>query len=438
MAKKKEIKQIFENMELESSEANQNSSEPQQEQAQPSEIPVGDEEKLEQRLMSEGEPEGQPETSTVEDQPATAGLVPDTGLGSREPPKPEAEEDNPDDLLEDVRKSLLEEDAEEHKEPKWWQRFGKSSKRKNGEEETPQHQEEINLPALSALQATTQEADAAPAPGTDEYQEQLDELIDMLDTEDEPAAQESAVVLHGTEIPREPETAPEPEKPLDLEELKKQAFQSRPTETGEENLTDVRSIALEGEEEVFVEVEAKSPDQLDERLSAVENALKPHQRTINLAFAFLGIVMAAVAAFLLYNAYQRSVVQAQPTPVPSDVPYPTTVGLPGGWQFALGRGSLTADGSWNPSGAEWLQGTEVCRWVALPYSRQLEAVVRTLNAKDPIELGMSNHDKLTYSVYSVQQMTPEQLLKTDSNKPCLLIVLAEPNAEKRWVLTALP
>ncbi len=148
--------------------------------------------------------------------------------------------------------------------------------------------------------------------------------------------------------------------------------------------------------------------------------------------------MAAVAAFLIYNAYQRSVVQARPTEIPSDLPFPTTVGLPGGWQFALGKGALTSEGSWNPSGAEWLQGTEVCRWVALPYSRQLEAVIRTLNANDPIELGMSNNDKLTYNVYSVRQMTPAELLKTDSNKPCLLVVLAEPNAEKRWVLTALP
>ncbi len=116
--------------------------------------------------------------------------------------------------------------------------------------------------------------------------------------------------------------------------------------------------------------------------------------------------MAAVAIFLIYNAYQRSVVQAKPTPMPSDLPYPTTVGLPGGWQFNLGRGALTSDGSWNPAGAEWLQGTEVCRWVALPWSRQLEAVVRTLNPDDPIELGMSNNDRLTYNVYSVQADEP--------------------------------
>ncbi len=256
------------------------------------------------------------------------------------------------------------------------------------------------------MAAADQAASATPETESDEYQDQIDDLIDMLDTEDEPVDQESAVVPYGAAVQPVPEAETEPEKPVDIEELKKQAFQSRPAEAENENLTEVRSIALDGDEEVFVEVESKSPDQLEERLSAVENALKPYQRYINFAFAFLGIVMAVIAAFLIYNAYQRSVAQAAPTAMPSDLPFPTTVGLPGGWQFNLGKGSLTADGSWNPSGAEWLQGTEVCRWVALPYTRQLEAVIRTLNPKDPIELGMSNNDKLTYNVYSVQPVEP--------------------------------
>jgi hypothetical protein len=113
------------------------------------------------------------------------------------------------------------------------------------------------------------------------------------------------------------------------------------------------------------------------------------------------------------------------------------VSLPGGWSFKLAKGSLV-DGEWNPRGAEWLQGTEVCRWVALPWSRQLEAVVRTLNPKDPIELVMSNQDKLVYEVYSLRQMSAEEMQALDSNSPCLLIVLAEADTEKRWVLTALP
>jgi len=65
-------------------------------------------------------------------------------------------------------------------------------------------------------------------------------------------------------------------------------------------------------------------------------------------------------------------------------------------------------------------------------------VVRTLNPKDPIDLVMSNNDKFVYQVYSVRQLTPEEMQKLDSNSPCLLLILTQPDAEKRWVLTALP
>jgi hypothetical protein len=147
--------------------------------------------------------------------------------------------------------------------------------------------------------------------------------------------------------------------------------------------------------------------------------------------------MAVIAGLLLYNAYQQFK-PAEPTPVASNLPYPTTVSLPGGWSFSLGKGALQEDGKWNPQGAEWLQGTEVCRWVALPWSRQLEAVIRTLNPDDPIEIMMSNNDKFVYKVYSVRQLTSEEMLDLDSNSPCLLLVLAEADTDSRWVLTALP
>jgi hypothetical protein len=429
MTKKKEIRQIFENLELESSEAHPQAGEPVRDQAQSANILVGDEEKLEEHMLSAEELENPAEEGIQ-------GLMPNTGNDSLSQSEQESDEETPDNLLDDVRRSLFEEEAQEEKDQKWWRRLGRSSKRKEAEDVPPQVQEEINLPALSSMQAVDEESDSISELETGEYQEQISDLIDMLDTEEEPSA--SAIVVHGAAVVPVPQPEVEPERPIDIVELKKHAFQSRAKEADEENLTEVRTMALEGDEEVFVEVEAKSPDQLEERISAVENALKPYQRYLNFAFAFLGIVMAVVAAFLIYNVYQRSVAKAAPTEIPSNLPFPTAVGLPGGWQFALGKGSLTADGSWNPAGAEWLQGTEVCRWVALPWSRQLEAVIRTLNPNDPIQLGMSNNDQLKYNVYSVQQMSPAQMLKLDANKPCLLIVLAEPDAEKRWVLTALP
>jgi hypothetical protein len=237
------------------------------------------------------------------------------------------------------------------------------------------------------------------------------------------------------EAPAPPE-AVEPVPMVDIEELKKQAFQPRTTEEEPENISEVRAVALEGGEEVFVEVESKAEDPLEERFKAFENAIQPYRRYINLAFVFLGAVMAVIAGFLLYNVYQQ--VAPKPTPVAvSNLPYPTSVSLPGGWSFSLGRGTLQ-NGQWDPQGAEWLEGTEVCRWVALPWSRQLEAVIRTLNPNDPIELVMSNNDKFVYKVYSVRQLTSEEMLELDSNSPCLLLVLAEADSDSRWVLTALP
>jgi hypothetical protein len=339
----------------------------------------------------------------------------------------EVEDTSADDLLEDVRRSLIEEEETREKEeqPKWWKRIGKGSRKTTSEPEAAKAVEEINLPNLES-----EDTVSAPTPETEseEYLDDIDELIDLLETEETQKNNKLMVVE---------ETPPEPEKVVDLEELKKQAFQPRQNAATEQSLSEVRSIALEGDEEVFVEVQSTPQDPLEERISAVENALTPYRRYINFLVAFIGLIMAVVAGAVIFNIYRQSVAASAPTEVPSNIPLPTSVALPGGWTFKLAKGSLV-DGNWNPKGAEWLTGTEVCRWVALPWSEQLEAVIRTLNPDDPIHLGMSNNDTLTYKVYSIQQMSPAQMQELDSNKPCLLVVLAEPEAEKRWVLTSLP
>jgi len=477
MSKKKEIKQIFENLDVESSEANPNKSGPEKEDAKQESTPSVDQAKdgkadlkAEMLAAEQSEPgvqdsglghsdseveqaedeaanlraemlateaEGQDESVSGMDQstelPGLPSGMPTEEQGQRS--QAESEEESPDDALDDVRRSLLEEDAQEEANPRWWKRIGRSSRKKNEETKAP---EEINMPSLSAMAAVDAQAEGQLEEQSDEYQGQLDELIDLLDSEEEEPAEKSLALIQ-EDVPAAPETTPESEKPADIEDLKKQAFQSRPVDEGSDNLTEVRSIALEGDEEAFVEVEATKQAPLEERLDAVENALKPYQRYISFGLAFVGLILAIAAVFLIYNVYQRSVARnvAATAVVQSNLPYPTSVQLPGGWSFNLGKGALQ-NGQWSPQGAEWLQGTEVCRWVALPWSRQLEAVVRTLNHDDPIQLGMSNNDKLTYNVYSIQQMSPEEMKALDSNKPCLLIVLAEPDAQKRWVLTALP
>lgn len=340
------------------------------------------------------------------------------------------EETSPDDLLEDVRQSLIEEEFDESKkETKWWQRIGR--KRKTAKPEQTAPNAEIDLPPLPVPMDLVE--GSQPTKEADAYTEQLDNLIDLLEAEHQESTVESSTIAPEAETPAEPEPQ------IDFEELKEQAFRPRSTEEESETAADVRSIALEDGEEVFVEVEVQAPNPMDERLKAFENALRPYRRSIYMTLAFLGVVMAAIASLLIFNAYQQS--KPEPVREVSNLPYPTAVSLPGGWTFGLGRGSLQ-DGKWEPQGAEWLEGTEVCRWVSLPWSRQLEAVIRTLNPKDPIELVISNNDKLTYGVYSVYEMTLQEIQALDSNSPCLLIILTPSDTQsesgKRWVLTALP
>lgn len=334
------------------------------------------------------------------------------------------ESPSPDDLLDDVRRALIEDDVQDsQKQSKWWQRIGMGGGKQDAQAEQPKVIQEIDLPRAQEISDAIDTEDLK----SDEYTDQIDDLIDLLDEETETAPSKPADV----------EAPPaEPAKPVDLEQLKKQAFQARTEAAGVETVSEVRSIALEGDEEVFVEVESKPADPLNERVKAVENALKPYRRYVFFAIAFLGVVIAGIALAITLSAVQR--LRPAPTPIPAaDLPYPTAVSLPGGWTFNLGRGRLT-EGNWQPAGAEWLEGTEVCRWVSLPWSRQLEAVVRTLNQDDEINLAMSNNDQLVYKVFSISEMSPDQLQTLDTNTPCLLIMLTGDDADTRWVLTAKP
>lgn len=381
--------------------------------------------KKSKKLDGEMNPESAENNENLTETSAAAQEAPVSDENVSVTSEPASTELTPDDILDDVRRALIEEDETEatEKQSKWWRRIGRGPSKPEPQVEEPKAVEEIDLPI--AMEAEIEELKEELE--TEEQLEQIDELIDLL--EDVPVTETPAQLVEETPV--------EPEKIVDLEELKKQAFQPRATADTNETLSEVRSIALEGDEEVFVEVETKPQDPFDERLKSVENALKPYRSYINLTIAFLGVVMAVIAGMIIYNVYQQS----RPQPVveeASSLPFPTSVALPGGWSFILGKGALDNSGRWQPKGAEWLEGTEVCRWVSLPWSRQLEAVVRTLNQDDPIELGMSNADKLVYKVYSIQQMSPEELQKLDSNSPCLLIMLTENEAESRWVLTAVP
>jgi hypothetical protein len=151
------------------------------------------------------------------------------------------------------------------------------------------------------------------------------------------------------------------------------------------------------------------------------------------------LILLSSGIFLIVNSISI------PTPTPTaepdlaDMIYPTRVTLPGGWEFSLGQGQVV-EGQWSPRRAEWLVGTEISRWVALPWSLQLEAVLRTLKPEDQLELSMSNFDVLVFNVYSIRELTMEQLLASDPMTPSLLVVLYnnEETEGTYWVVEARP
>lgn len=364
--------------------------------------------------------------SEKSDEMETKSTPADTGITDSVPAETASVSDGPneesssEDLLDDVRRSLIEEESDQDKKaPKWWRRFGRKAKAPQPEPTSPEVEIDLpsSLPHDEADRVDEPEQTAEP----EEYVEQIDDLIDLLQEGNAKSAPETETVV--------------PEEEVDFKTLKEQAFRRQTSEKDVPSDSDVRSIALEGGEEVFVEVEAQAVDPLDERLKALENVLKPYRSYIYMTVAFLGVVMAVIALLFIFNVYRQS--RPQPVKEAPDLPYPVAVSLPGGWSFDLGRGTLQG-GRWEPAGAEWLEGTEVCRWVSLPWSRQLEAVLRTLNPKDPIELVMSNNDKLEYAVYSVYEMTLQEIQALDTNTPCLLLILTGTDSDKRWVLTALP
>jgi hypothetical protein len=337
-----------------------------------------------------------------------------------------AQDDSMDDILADVRHSLIEEEVDKgEKKSSWWNRLVKGSANREAPVAPVSDEKEKDVPvpaAPSNIELNEKESG--------EYVEEIDELIKLLETDDV-EDQESV-----SEIPAQVIPPVEQEVKIDIDELKKQAFTPRPGEEQPEDLSDVRTVALGGEEEVFVEVEAKAEDPWEVRIKTVENALRPYRTYIYYGLAFIGVVMAIMASVLVYNGVKS----ALPTPVATEaanLPYPTMISLPGGLNFNLAKGTLK-DGVWDPRGPEWLEGTEICRWVAIPWSRQLEAAVRTMNQEDVIELHMSNNDKLSYTVESIQELTPAELQEMDSSSPCLALILAKQDSEKRWVAIARP
>ena len=92
--------------------------------------------------------------------------------------------------------------------------------------------------------------------------------------------------------------------------------------------------------------------------------------------------------------------------------------------------------NWRPAQSEWLEGTELRRVVALPWNRQTEAVVRSFQAGDEIELELSNSDTIKYTVERIGQVSVEDTSIYSDVTPSLIVILYtdEKEMRERWVV----
>ena len=161
---------------------------------------------------------------------------------------------------------------------------------------------------------------------------------------------------------------------------------------------------------------------------------------LTIGLSILAVVLILVILYFLFTANQKKPAAPEPAiaPISTQGPFPKTIQFPGGWNFDLQVG-LVQGGKWNPTGAEWLQGTEVCRLVSLPWNKQLSAVFQTFTAGDEILLTMSNEDLLSYKVESIQSINLNELNKlTNRDTPCLIVILTQKETNARQVVVSVP
>ncbi len=187
----------------------------------------------------------------------------------------------------------------------------------------------------------------------------------------------------------------------------------------------LRNLALED----YVEPTVKAPSMP----ITDDKELRPSEKIM---LGVLALIL-AIVVFMGVSYFAKSSASVQP-PAPTETaevktPVPNNLELPGGWQFNLNKGKID-NGKWNPQGPEWVQGSEYCKLVSLPWNIQLEAVVKTFQAGDIIKVSYTNGENAFYEINSIQQVpVVEKLTETQS---CLLVVLSQTEAEQRWVVSA--
>ncbi|MCX6083164.1 MAG: hypothetical protein NTW32_26860 [Chloroflexi bacterium] len=164
------------------------------------------------------------------------------------------------------------------------------------------------------------------------------------------------------------------------------------------------------------------------------------ERWLTIGLSVLALILIlGISFFLIMNKKAVPVpIQTPTAPASQEQPSPLNIEFPGGWTFDLTVGTVQ-DGVWNPSSPEWLQGTEICRLVSLPWNKQLDAVFQTFTAEDRILLTMSNNDILAYRVESTKILKSDEINQLlNRTSPCMVIVYSQHETDAHQVIIAVP
>ena len=204
------------------------------------------------------------------------------------------------------------------------------------------------------------------------------------------------------------------------------------------------------EEQDPIQQESEEPDQAESTPGNIFGTLAGwslREKLLVIVAVLFGFLIVATTAMIASNAILRPLIRsfqlpdsAQNAPAAPAVDssiYPTSLKLPGGWIFNL-QESTIQDGNWEPAAAEYLSGATLRRVVALPWSKQAEAVISTFEKGDELLLFMNNNDVIGYNVEEVKQVPQEDTTILAGTRPSLVVILYNPGAASRWVVFCKP
>ena len=105
----------------------------------------------------------------------------------------------------------------------------------------------------------------------------------------------------------------------------------------------------------------------------------------------------------------------------------------GGVAYELTRSKLE-NGEWNPVLAEWLDGSELRRVVAVPFSQEVGQAVARLKYGDILRLRLGSSEVVEYLLVNIARLKRHQIEVLSSLSPSLAIVLHSERASERYVL----